>query len=340
MYLNSIASAFPGEPYSQDQVWDFIRKGPAINQVTRRGARILETVLLGNSGIDGRHFAIEPDRLFTLDAQQLNEAFEVEAPALAAAALEKCLAREGIAASALDGLFVSTCTGYLCPGVSSYLAERMGVRPDAVLHDVTGLGCGASIPTMHAAKCLLAERPQALVATVAVEICSAAFFLCDDPGVVVSACLFGDGAAASLWSGEGRPGQWAASRFRSLHVPEQREKIRFVNDTGRLRNKLHRDVPAVVAEAVSQLYAERSCEPDAMIAHCGGRDVIDALEEKIPGCHLPDTREALRRHGNLSSPSVLIALENRLAAQNPKERSLWLTAFGAGFSAYSCELTR
>ena len=32
--------------------------------------------------------------------------------------------------AAIDALFVSTCTGYLCPGISSHLAEQAGMRPD------------------------------------------------------------------------------------------------------------------------------------------------------------------------------------------------------------------
>jgi predicted naringenin-chalcone synthase len=341
MVLQSLESAFPGEPFTQAAVWELVRRGPAMDRLTRRGRRILETVLLGNSGVGTRHFAIEPERLFTLDAQRLNEAFEAGAPALAASALRKCLEAGHVRPEDLDALFVCTCTGYLCPGVSSHLAELTGMRPDAVLHDVAGLGCGAAIPTMHAAKCLLAAHPEALVATVAVEICSAAFFLCDDPGVIVSACLFGDGASAALWRGDGRPDQWRASGFRSLHLPHQRGTIRFVNDAGGLRNQLERTVPEVAAEAVPRLFALRSGDPDAVIAHNGGRDVIDALEAAIPPYRLDETRDSLRRKGNLSSPSVLAALEDRLGGPHAnRDTSLWLTAFGAGFSAYACEMHR
>src|SRR5678816_562692 len=36
------------------------------------------------------------------------------------------------------------------------------------------------------------------VLSICVEICSAAFYLDDDPGVLISACLFGDGAGAAV----------------------------------------------------------------------------------------------------------------------------------------------
>ena len=69
----------------------------------------------------------------------------------------------------------------------------------------------------------------------------------DDPGVLISLCLFGDGASASLWRGEAAAAAspWRAEGFRSLHQPEHREKIRFVSDTGKLKNQLHRSVPAL-----------------------------------------------------------------------------------------------
>ena len=76
-----------------------------------------------------------------------------------------------------------------------------------------------------------------------------------------------------------------------------------------------------------------------MLAHSGGRDVIEALEGVLP-YHLSETREVLRDHGNMSSPSVLFALEKRLTGNHPNDKRLWLTAFGAGFAAHACELWR
>jgi len=239
----------------------------------------------------------------------------------------------------IDALFVCTCTGFLCPGVSSHLAEQVGIRTDAFLNDMTGLGCGAALPTLHAAFCFLAAHPDATVATVAVEICSAAFYLDDDAGVIVSACLFGDGACAALWRSRNAGRQWKASDFRSLHRPEEREKIRFVNAGGRLKNQLHRTVPVVAAESVETLFALCSEKPDQVIAHAGGRDVIEAIEERLRDYVLAETREVFRKYGNLSSPAVLCALEERLSRADG-DRLLWLTSFGAGFAAHSCKLSR
>ncbi len=339
MFLQALASAFPETRYSQRECLEIFRASPAPAALSARSMKVVEAVLGGSSGIDTRHFALPPGELFAADAGELNRAFEREAPTLAADALAKACGQAGTPASEIDALFVCTCTGYLCPGVSSHLAERAGLRGEAFLHDLSGLGCGAALPMMHAASCFLAAHPDAVVATVAVEVCSAAFFLDDDIGVLISACLFGDGASAALWRARDSGGQWKAENFRSLHRPEEREKIRFVNAGGKLRNQLHRAVPELAANAVLELFGKRTRDPDRVITHTGGRDVIDAIEARLPQYSLEATRETLRDYGNMSSPSVLCALEKTLGNANG-DRSLWLTTFGAGFAAHSCELVR
>jgi alkylresorcinol/alkylpyrone synthase len=120
---------------------------------------LMERVLTGDSGIERRQFAVGPEQVFDLDAEALNRSFEREAPALASEALQGALDRAGLDAGELDALYVCTCTGYLCPGVSSHVAERLGMRPDAWLHDLVGLGCAAAIPTLRVAAQDLAANP-------------------------------------------------------------------------------------------------------------------------------------------------------------------------------------
>ncbi|MFZ4597141.1 MAG: type III polyketide synthase [Terrimicrobiaceae bacterium] len=340
MFLQSVASAFPSNSLSQSESWDLLRKTPAFDALRPRSRSLLEKILLGDSGIERRQFASpNPLALTAMDAESLHCEFEKFAPALASEALLSACTRAGVAPGDLDALIVCTCTGYLCPGVSSHVAESLGLKPDAFLQDLLGMGCGAAIPMLQAAKGVLAAKPDAVVATVAVEICSAAFYLDDDPGVLISLCLFGDGAAAAIWSAHDASGQFQMEGFRTIHQPEHREKIRFVNSGGKLKNQLDRAVPELAASAVSGLFDHRRAEPDAILAHTGGRDVLDAIERSIPGHSLDDSRAVLRDHGNMSSPCVLVALENSLD-RHPKSQRLWLTAFGAGFAAHSCELFR
>lgn len=340
MFLHSLATANPPHSFTQAETWKALQSHPEFGTLKPRSASLLEKIFTnGSSGIGLRQFtAADLDPIFRQNAENLNCSFEKHAPTLAAEALTKSLLKSGLTADKIDALFLCTCTGYLCPGPSSHISEMIGLRPDTYLCDLVGLGCGAAIPSLRAAHGYLAANPLHTVAVVAVEISSAAFYIDDDPGVLISLCLFGDGAAAAILTGKSTYER--SRRFHSFdthHIPAEREKIRFVNSDGKLKNQLHRSVPELAAKAVFTLYDRLPQRPEQILAHSGGRDVIEAIESTIPSFHLTETREVLRRHGNMSSPSVLFALEERLRT-HPSPESLWLTSFGAGFAAHSCAL--
>lgn len=339
MFLHALATALPPTAYTQAECWQIALRSPLRERLTKRSMLTLQTILRRDHGIAKRHFALaELERVYDLTPDELNAAFRAEAPRLAGSALTGALAQAGLRADELDALFVCTCTGYLCPGVSSYVAEQLGVRSNAFLQDLVGLGCGAAIPMLRSASHLLAARPDARVACVAVEICSAAFYVDDDPGVLVSACLFGDGAAATIWRSTPGATPLRAFEFNTLHAPADRDKLRFEQRGGKLRNLLDRSVPDLAAEAVRRLWSERGPRPVAqVVTHAGGRDVLEALAPVLAPHPLDAAAAVLRDCGNLSSPSVLFALERSLRS-GPPDGDLWLASFGAGFSAHCCRL--
>ncbi len=340
MFLQSISTSVPPHEFTQQQCLEIASQADAIKRLKPRSRSLLMKVFSGDSGIEKRHFSLpDPLALFDRSAEELNRDFENAAPKLAASAVRKALDEAGITPREVDALFLCTCTGYLCPGVTSHVAELLGMRTDAYLNDLVGLGCGAAIPMLRSAHGFLAANPNAVVVTVAVEISSAAIFTDDDAGVLISLCLFGDGASAIVWKGKGKDGQLQAGHFGTRHRPEMRERIRFVNSGGKLRNKLHRSVPEIGAETVAELFAERSADPDQILSHTGGRDVIEELETRLPGYYLGETRTILKNYGNCSSPCVMMALDERLRNEH-SDSLLWLTSFGAGFSAHSFEMWR
>ena len=345
MYLYALATALPPVAFTQAECWNIVQRSEARQRLNRRSVLTLQAILRHDSGIATRHFAMpDIERVFSLTPDELNDAFRVEAPRLAARALASALAQASLLARQVDALLICTCTGYLCPGVTSYVAEQLGLRTDAFLQDLVGLGCGAAIPCLRAAEAILVAQPGAVVACVAVEVCSAAFYLDDDPGVLVSACLFGDGAAATIWRGTPGPSGLRGGRFSTLHQPENRDRIRFEMRQGKLRNLLDASVPGLAAAAVETLLTGERNRAGArsiarIIAHVGGRDVLDAIEKSCPGFDLTASREVLRECGNMSSPSVLFALERALRDSSPNEKGdWWLTSFGAGFSAHGCRV--
>lgn len=342
MHLLSLATASPEARYTQKDCYDIFSKSEAKNRLKNRSVTIMEKVLSRDNGIDQRGFCYpDIDTIFDADPEKLNRVFEKEAPALGTAALEFALNKAKLLPDEIDALIVCTCTGYLCPGLSSFIAEQTGLDNGCELTDLVGMGCGAAIPSLRTAYHRLQANPELKVAVVAVEICSAAFYLDDDPGVIISACLFGDGAAATIWTGA--PAEqpvWTAGEFETLHLPENRQLLRFENAGGALRNRLSKQVPSVAAEAVRNLYdfslskGLNACRTK-ILPHTGGRDVLDALDEAFFNPLFPESREILRRHGNMSSPSILYVLEEYLRDNQLRRGDiLWLSSFGAGFSAY------
>ena len=345
MYLHALATAVPPSRFTQEECWEILERTDARAVLNRRSMLTLHAVLKRERAIETRHFALpEIGEVFRYTPDDLNAYFRREAPRLAGTALAAALERAGISPRSLDALLVCTCTGYLCPGVSSYVMEALGLRPDIFLQDLVGLGCGAAIPTMRAAEAILARNPNATVATIAVEICSAAFYLDDDPGVLISACLFADGAAAAIWKNTPGPNAWRCRDFATITLPEERDKLRFEQRHGKLRNLLHPQVPQLAGNAVGLLFAAELLRGNArpisrVIAHPGGRDVIDALQKVLPEHSLEPSRAVLRRFGNMSSPSVLFVLEEALRDGAPDQRDdWWMVSFGAGFSAHACRV--
>lgn len=345
MYLHSLVTSNPSSVFTQKQCAEIAKSDAVASRLTRRSQLILRSVLTGDSGIDQRHFAINDiPGVFDYSSDALNEAFRREAPELAGQSLRRAIEQAGVKVESLDALFICTCTGYLCPGLSSYVSEKLGLRSGAVLHDIVGHGCGAAIPMLRAAHAFLAVHPKAVVATVAVEVCSAAFYLDDDPGVLVSACLFGDGSAAAIWKSE--PGKTGirCRDFSTLHLPQHRDEIRFEQRHGKLRNLLAASVPGLAAEAVERLFDEEKVRAGAariakIIAHPGGREVIAAIAERFPDFNFDAGRRVLRSYGNMSSPSVLFVLEDLLRIRGPYEgEDWWLVSFGAGFSVHGCRV--
>ena len=346
MFLHALATATPPHSFTQAECLALVRNSPALQRdLDRRSRLMLSSILRGDSGIAQRQFATrDVGRLFALEADELNEEFRHSAPSLAAEALRPALQSAGVQPHEVDALVICTCTGYLCPGVSSYVAESLGLRNDVWLQDLVGLGCGAAIPALRAVDGILAAQPAATVACVAVEVCSAAFYLDNDPGVIISACLFGDGAAASIWRSQPGSASIRCHSFDTNHDPANRDRIRFEQRGGKLRNLLHPSVPGLAAGAVRDLY-HRATSGDArpisrILSHAGGKDVLAALEAELPGHDLSISRQILRRHGNMSSPSVLFALAEALREDRPSPlEDWWLTSFGAGFSAHACRLS-
>ncbi len=349
MYLTGLGTAVPPRRFTQAECWEALQQSPQFPNLNARSHAILRKVLSGENGIATRHMSVTNwHEAFVLTPDTLHARFAQAAPALAVQAAERALATARLQPSAVDALLISTCTGYLCPGLTSYVSERLGLRADVQALDLVGQGCGAALPNLRTAEALLAAGRAQHALSVCVEICSAAFYLDNDPGVLISACLFGDGAGAAVLSSRpathARRVEWKAAE--SILDSSQRDALRFEQRDGMLRNILTRQVPAVAARHVENLLAGMlhrhplpRAEVTGWILHAGGREVLAALQKRL-GLGEGDLRlsaSVLSDFGNVSSPFVLFVLERALA-QNAPGGWWWLSSFGAGFSAHGALL--
>lgn len=348
MDLIGLGTATPERRYTKADCWEAFRASPWFERLDRRSRAIAELVLQRDNGIEARRLAVDGlDEAFAIDPDVCHARFATHAPVLAVSAARNALADARLDAADIDGVVVSTCTGYLCPGLSSYVVEALHLRANVQAFDLVGQGCGAALPNWRMADALL-QSGCANVLSLCVEVSSAAMYLDNDPGVLISACLFGDGAGAAVLSNAPRPGRrrvrWKAAA--SLTDPSEREALRFQTRGGLLRNVLTRPVPKLAAGYAQRVLDDvlaaqglRSSDIDGWIWHAGGRDVMQALGDRL-GLSAHDLRHSaavLREYGNLSSAFVYFVLQAALA-ENAAGGRWWMGSFGAGFSSHGALL--
>ncbi len=286
--LTALATANPRRYATQQEVCAFFETHFAMENKERA----LYRELLLEGPIRGRHIAVDEDEeICQQDPDSLIGRFERHGRKLAAEAARKALDQAGLAPDQIEGLVVNTCTGYLCPGLSSYLVEDLGLPAFTSALDLMGMGCGGAIPNLEAGCRMIQSGARQTVLCLSVEICSATFFRGPDPDLIVSNSIFADGASAAVLqanlnddSVRSVPVRAYVSRascprieggtpstqitpygvttnnglvrfldFESVTLPEYRDKLRYTTQGGRLRNVLTRSVPAIGAKAVGQV---------------------------------------------------------------------------------------
>ncbi len=349
MYFRGVGTATPTARYTKAECLDAFQQSEWYARLDTRAHLIARTVLQRDNGIEARRLAVDSlNDVFQIDPNTLAQRFRQHAPALAIQAGRRALADAGLDPADIGAVIVSTCTGYLCPGLSGYVIEGLGLPHDAKAFDLVGQGCAAALPNLQLGQALLASGACAHVLSICVEVSSAAMYLDNDAGVLISACLFGDGAGAAVLSRQpgqsGRRIEWLDSA--SLIEPNLRSALMFEQRDGMLRNVLSRAVPTLAADYAGRILdtvLERNgLHPDtvnAWIFHAGGRDVLLALERrlKLQTADLRYSAAMLREYGNLSSAFVYFVLQAALADDAP-DGWWWLSSFGAGFSCHGALL--
>ena len=156
------------------------------------------------AAVDKRYGIMNIEEVFTATSFEAKNAIYVrEVKKLGKNVLQKALAQSNWKAESLDYIITVSCTGIMIPSLDAYLINDLGLRKDVVRLPVTEMGCAAGVSGLIYASNFLKSNPGKRVAVVAVESPTATFQLNDHSMAnMVSAAIFGDGAACVLLSSE------------------------------------------------------------------------------------------------------------------------------------------
>ena len=337
----TVAKALP--PYSRDtgEILPYVAKwlGGQEARFRRKVLKIFE-----GAAVDKRYGIMDIGEVFTQTSFEAKNAIYVrEVKTLGEAVLTKALQQAGWEATSLDYLITVSCTGIMIPSMDAYLVNTLGLRQDIIRLPVTEMGCAAGISGLIYARNFLRSNPEKRVALVAVESPTATFQHTDfSMANIVSAAIFGDGAACVLLSSEENATGPRILGEGMYHFQEATHLMGFDLTNEGLRMILDPAVPETISDHFEDIlfpFLEKhgtSIEGvHHLIFHPGGRKIVQTVEEKfLPlGKNIDDTRETLRLYGNMSSATVLYVLERFMQKDIPEGEQGLLLSFGPGFSA-------
>ena len=300
--------------------------------------------LFENAGVDKRYSIMDAHEVFVNSSfEEKNDIYASESIKLAEAAFKKSLEKAKLNPDDIDFIITVSCTGIMIPSLDAYLINRLKMRQDIVRLPVTEMGCAAGVSGIIYAKNFLKANPNKRAAVIAVESPTATFQLDDYSMVnIVSAAIFGDGAAAVILSSyENEEGPEILDDA-MYHFYDAEKMMGFkLRNTG-LQMILDKTVPETIANHFPDIvhpFLKRNKlqieDVDHLIFHPGGKKIVQTVEELFGslGKNIDDTKEVLRLYGNMSSATVLYVLERFMDKELPKGDIGLMLSFGPGFSA-------
>lgn len=336
----STATAVPPYVLSRGLVKEYF--GRTFSLSGRRLEAILDVI--DSAQIERRYAILPVDEL--IEPRSLTETsrlYQQHALKLGRCVAQRALDAAGLAPSDVDMIVTVSCTGVLIPSLDAHLVNQMGFRTDVRRVPITELGCAAGAAGLARAWEYTRAFPGATILLVAVELPSLTLQRGDiSQANLISAVLFGDGAAAAVITG--RPANGATIVDAASHIfPDSLDAMGFeLRDRG-FHIVLSKDVPDLIRRQIGGLVddflARQSlsrADLKAFVLHPGGQKLLSYMEQELGlcRCQVEPSWNTLRDYGNLSSASVLFVLHEWLEHRRAKTGDFGLlAAFGPGFSA-------
>lgn len=296
------------------------------------------------AAVDKRYSIMEPSEVFTATSfEDKNDIYIREVIDLGERVLQKAMDKANWIPEDLDYIITVSCTGIMIPSLDAYLINKLKLRQDIIRLPVTEMGCAAGVSGIIYAKKFLEANPGKRAAIIAVESPTATFQLNDfSMANIVSAAIFGDGAACVLLSSDENDEGPEIMAEEMYHFYDNEHMMGFKLINSGLQMVLDIEVPNTIAShfpnIIHPFLAKNNLEIENiehLIFHPGGKKIVQTVEDLFAdsGKNINATKEVLRLYGNMSSVTVLYVLES-IMDTNPKkgEKGLMLS-FGPGFSA-------
>ena len=338
--IASVASAFPKYYYKQEILVEALK-----NDWRQRlpNPDILDR-LDESMKVEGR-YTVHPIEFYENMHRfgQANDAWIDHALDLGEKSLCRALVKAGLEPRDLSALFVTSVTGIAAPSIDARLVNRMGLSTNIKRIPIFGLGCVAGAAGISRAADYVRGYPDQAAALLSVELCSLTLQR-DDLSMahLISALLFGDGAAATVVVGDevDSSGPEIIATKSIFHPNTERVMGWDISEKG-FRIVLSPEVPDTVVKHlgadVDTFLAEHNLKRSdikAWIMHTGGPKVLEATAQAlgITEHDLAASWNCLKKVGNISSTSVLLVLEDVFTHRRPAPGSMSiLAAMGPGF---------
>jgi alkylresorcinol/alkylpyrone synthase len=327
--LLAIGTSLPAHKVSQDDVMAVLERARGKTLPLR-----MEQILR-NSGIRSRYLAMPSDYYLGIRGwAERSKIYAQISAELFQQATQRALNVAGKSAADIGQIVFVSTTGTMTPSLPSQMLHEMGFAADVRTVPVFGYGCAGGVIGLSLAADLYRAAPDRDVLLVCLELCSMAYDHAQmEKKDLVAIALFADGCAAAVIGDGAGP---SLSAFAQQVWPDSVDMMGWdVGDTG-FDLVLARDIPAFVTRdfapfADGFLAAHGLTRADLVepACHPGGGRVVDALADYF-GNGLVSTRDVLRDHGNMSSPTMLFVLKALIEA-GPLAGPTVVTALGPGF---------
>lgn len=296
------------------------------------------------AAVDVRYGIMDIDEVFrSTSFEEKNAIYCEQVKILGKNVLQKALKNADWEPDSIDYIITVSCTGIMIPSLDAYLINELDMAQDIVRLPVTEMGCAAGVSGLIYANNFLKSNLGKRAVVIAVESPTATFQLNDfSMANMVSAAIFGDGAACVLLSSEEEVAGPKIVGGEMYHFKDATHLMGFELTNSGLQMILDPSVPAAIAEHFPDIvhpflkkYHSSMEEVQHLIFHPGGRKIVQTVEELFGsmGKNIDDTRETLRLYGNMSSATVLYVLERFMNKEITAGEKGLVLSFGPGFSA-------